>query len=161
MRSIITKSGRATKAVAGRLAKDLVVSSGRCACVVALEGVLGAGKTTFAQGFARALGIKERVLSPTFVIVKIYAVQKRIWTRHFVHIDCYRMRSSRDLASLGIKEIFKDKKAIVLIEWPERIRRLIPKNALCVRFRHGKKENERILSFQIPNNKSQITNKFK
>ena len=159
---IHTRSAKETRGIARELAFEIARAKTRAsACVIALSGALGAGKTTFAQGFAKALGIKERVLSPTFVIMKIYVLQKRARLKHFVHIDCYRIHSSRDLASLGIKEIFKDKKAIVLIEWPERIRRLIPKNALWIRFRHGKKENERILSFQIPNNKSQITNKFK
>jgi len=162
MPGITTRSASETKKIATILASETLQSkTQRSALVIALSGNLGSGKTTFAQGFAEGLGIKERVLSPTFVLMKIYTLQKRARKKYFIHIDCYRIHSSRDLASLGIKEIFKDKKAIVLIEWPERIRRLIPKNALWIRFRHGKKENERILSFQIPNNKSQITNKFK
>ncbi|OGZ95881.1 MAG: tRNA (adenosine(37)-N6)-threonylcarbamoyltransferase complex ATPase subunit type 1 TsaE [Candidatus Sungbacteria bacterium RIFCSPHIGHO2_01_FULL_50_25] len=141
---IRTKNKRETEKIASILAKEVARARvGKGAAIIALSGNLGAGKTTFAQGFARALGIRERVLSPTFVIMKIYAVQKRIWTRHFVHIDCYRMRSACDIAPLGVKEIFKDTRAIVVVEWPERIRRLIPRNALWVRFRHGKRESER------------------
>src|SRR3989338_3876121 len=141
---IHTRSAKETRGIARELALEAARAKTRAsACVIALSGALGAGKTTFAQGFAKALGIKERVLSPTFVIMKIYAVQKRIWTRHFVHIDCYRMRSACDIAPLGVKEIFKDTRAIVVVEWPERIRRLIPRNALWVRFRHGKRESER------------------
>ena len=149
MPGITTRSAGETKKIASILASETLQSkTQRSALVIALSGDLGAGKTTFAQGFAEALGIKERVLSPTFVIMKIYAIQKRAQIKHFIHIDCYRIHSSRDLASLGVKEIFKDARAIVLIEWPERIRGLIPKNALWVRFRHGKKENERILTFR-------------
>lgn len=149
MPEITTRSARETKKIASLLAKEVSKSKTRAhALVIALSGNLGVGKTTFAQGFAEELGIKERVLSPTFVIMKIYALQKRALARHFVHIDCYRIHSPRDLASLGVKEMFKDARAIVLIEWPERIRGLIPRNALWVKFRHGKKENERILTFR-------------
>lgn len=145
---IRTKSAKETHNIARELALEAARAKNRTsALVIALLGNLGAGKTTFAQGFAQALGIKERVLSPTFVIMKIYALQKRARARHFVHIDCYRIHSPRDLVHLGVKEIFKDTKAIVLIEWPERIRGLIPRNALWVKFQHGKKENERILIF--------------
>ncbi len=148
MPGITTRSASETKKIASILAKEASQSKGGAsALVIALSGALGAGKTTFAQGFAESLGIKERVLSPTFVIMKIYALQKRARKKHFIHIDCYRIHSSRDLAPLGIKEIFKDKNAIILIEWPERIKSMIPKNALWIRLKHGKKENERILAF--------------
>ena len=145
---IRTKSAKETENIARKLALEAVRAKNQTsALVIALSGALGAGKTTFAQGFAQTLGIKERVLSPTFVLMKIYEIQKRARPRHFVHIDCYRIRSARDIIPLGVKEIFKDTKAIVLIEWPERIRGLIPRNALWIRLKHGEKENERILSF--------------
>lgn len=145
---IRTKTAKETE----NIARELALETGRVkkqtsALVIVLSGNLGAGKTTFAQGFARALGIKKRILSPTFVLMKIYALKKRARARHFVHIDCYRIHSPRDITPLGVKEIFRDKNAIILIEWPERIRTLIPKSALWVKFRHGKKESERILSF--------------
>lgn len=146
---IRTKSAKETHNIARELALEVVRAKNQpSALVIALSGNLGAGKTTFAQGFAQVIGIKERVLSPTFVIMKIYALQKRARARHFVHIDCYRIHSPRDLVHLGVKEIFRDTKAIVLIEWPERIQSIIPKNALWIRLKHGKKENERILIFR-------------
>lgn len=149
---IRTKSVQETKSIARDLALEVARAKNQpSAFVIALSGALGAGKTTFAQGFAQALGIKERVLSPTFVIMKIYALQKRARARHFVHIDCYRIRSPRDLVHLGVKEIFKDARAIVLIEWPERIRGLIPGNVLWIRLKHGKKEQERVLTVKIQN----------
>lgn len=149
MPGITTRSANETKKIASILAREASKTKiDASALVIALSGNLGAGKTTFTQGFARALGIRERVLSPTFVIMKIYALQKRARAQHFVHIDCYRIHSPRDITPLGVKEIFKDKDAIILIEWPERIRTLIPKSALWVKFRHGKKENERILTFR-------------
>ncbi|KKW18904.1 MAG: hypothetical protein UY60_C0001G0002 [Parcubacteria group bacterium GW2011_GWB1_50_9] len=149
MPGITTRSAGETKKIASILASETLQSkTQRSALVIALSGALGAGKTTFAQGFAEGLGIRERVLSPTFVIMKIYALQKRARKKHFIHIDCYRIHSPRDLVMLGVKEIFKDARAIVLIEWPERIRTLIPKHAIWVQFKHGKRESERILSFR-------------
>ena len=117
---------------------------------MALQGELGAGKTTFSQGFARALGVKEKITSPTFVLMKIYELPCHLSPvtchfRHFVHIDCYRLNSPKELADLGFKKILKDKTAIVLIEWAERVRRLLPKNAIWVKFEHGEKHNERII----------------
>ena len=140
MAVITTKSAGETQKIACILAKELRPSTR--ARVIALQGELGAGKTTFAQGFAQALGIKENVLSPTFVLMKIYSLKKSIF-RRLVHIDCYRIASPKDLAPLGIKEILKDPRNIVLIEWPERIKKIIPRDAIWLKFVHGAKQNER------------------
>lgn len=142
MIEIVTRSGKETKKVAGMLARE-VSPQPRGAAVVALQGELGAGKTTFTQGFARALGVRENVLSPTFVLMKIYALKhksgiRKQGFRHFVHIDCYRITSPKDMLHLGWKDLCKDKDAIILIEWPERIRKLLPKTALHIRFLHDK-----------------------
>ncbi len=146
---IRTRSAKETRGIARLLALEAVRAKNKTsALVIALSGNLGSGKTTFVQGFAQGLGIRERVLSPTFVLMKIYALQKRVRLKHFVHIDCYRIHSSHGIIPLGVKEIFKDARAIVFIEWPERIRTLIPKHAIWVQFKHGKSENERILSFK-------------
>lgn len=153
--TIFSRSAAETKKIASILAREITRSkTSATAFVIALSGDLGAGKTTFAQGFAKALGVENRILSPTFVLMKIYNLQLTTRTRtpcaykYLVHIDCYRIGSPKDLISLGIKNILRDKDAIILIEWPERIRRLIPERALLVRFRHGKKENERRIDFE-------------
>ena len=152
MLTIETKSAKETKKAAKILADEVKNVERRRALVIALEGNLGAGKTTFAQGFAEELGIKENVLSPTFVLMKVYEIEtsnKRQAIRknltHFVHIDCYRIDSAKDIAHLGFKELCKDKNAIILIEWADRIKKLIPKDALWIRFEHGKKENQRVI----------------
>lgn len=137
---IRTKNIRETQRIARDLAKG--VRPGRRARVVALSGELGAGKTAFAQGFARALGVKSRVLSPTFVVMKVYPLHKKHFTR-LVHIDCYRLHSSKDLITLGIKDMLKDPQAVVLIEWPERVKNIIPRDAVRIHFSHGKNVDER------------------
>ena len=107
---------------------------GKQAAVIALTGELGSGKTTFLQGFAKGLGIKEKVLSPTFVIMKRFKIQDSRF-KILYHFDCYRLENARDLYGLGWKEIIKDPKAIIVVEWADRVRKAIPKDAIWVEFR--------------------------
>ncbi|OGZ52785.1 MAG: tRNA (adenosine(37)-N6)-threonylcarbamoyltransferase complex ATPase subunit type 1 TsaE [Candidatus Ryanbacteria bacterium RIFCSPLOWO2_01_FULL_48_26] len=121
------------------------------AFIIALSGDLGAGKTTFVQGFARGLGIKKRATSPTFIIFRRFAIPKveshKSKVESLYHVDAYRIKKSADLTALGFKEILKDPKNIVLIEWPENIKKILPKTVFWVRFKHGRRELERSLTF--------------
>ncbi len=110
--------------------------------VLALSGDLGSGKTTFIQGFIRGLGVRNKITSPTFVLVKNYKL-KALNYKYVYHVDCYRIKSAGELLKLGLKEILKNPQNIVLIEWAERIRRVLPKNAIWLKFEHGQKINER------------------
>lgn len=139
---IKTKNAGETANVAERLMQELQPRGS--ARILALQGELGAGKTTFAQACARSLGIKERVLSPTFVILKAYAAKKKKFA-HFIHIDCYRLDSEKDLLHLGFKELVKDKDAIILIEWADRVKKIIPRSAIWIKCAHGAHGNERII----------------
>ena len=134
MRAIRTKSAAETKKVTATLAKKIVPQK-KSAMIFALKGNLGAGKTTFAQGFAKALGVKEKIQSPTFVLLKIYPLKKKKF-KHLTHVDCYRIASPKELLHLGFKNFLKDNDAIILIEWADRVRRLIPKNATWISFKH-------------------------
>ena len=110
--------------------------------LIALEGELGAGKTAFVQAFVRALGVKTKVKSPTFNIVKKYKIPN---VPQFVyHIDCYRLRDHRDAVPIGIKEILKEKENFVLIEWPERISKILPKKLTRVHIDHIDKNKRKI-----------------
>lgn len=101
--------------------------------VIGLEGDLGGGKTTFLQGFAKGVGIKEKILSPTFVIMKSFQLSAFSFQR-FYHIDCYRIEKPKELLDLGFREIISDPKNIVTVEWADRVRKIIPKDALWIKF---------------------------
>ena len=110
--------------------------------VVALYGDLGSGKTTFVQGLARGLGIKRRIISPTFVIIRSYNLKAQSAKRKattqslklFYHIDLYRIENNRYLEGLGLEEITNDPKNIVAIEWAEKMGNFLPKKRWDVRF---------------------------
>jgi len=101
------------------------------ATVVALSGELGAGKTTFVQGMALALGINDPITSPTFVVEKIYELSGQPFS-HIVHIDAYRLKNAEELASLGFHTLVSDSANLMCIEWAENVRELIPTNAIRV-----------------------------
>ncbi len=130
-----------------KLAKDIVlkISETTGPAVIALYGELGSGKTTFTQFLAKELGIKEKVLSPTFVIMKTFALPKPIGRfKYLTHADTYRLKSAKDLIDLGLKDIIKDKENILIIEWPEKIEKYLPKNTLKIYFKL-KNAQERIV----------------
>lgn len=97
--------------------------------VVLLYGNLGAGKTTFMQGFAKGMGIQSRITSPTFIIVRKYDGEKTLY-----HIDLYRTESDADLEGLGMREILEDKNAVVAIEWPEKLGNFMPGKKIEIHF---------------------------
>lgn len=132
----ITNSEKETKKLAKSLAKDF---EGR---VIALSGELGAGKTTFVQGFAKGLGIKEKIISPTFVLIRQHKIPKSSKTLY--HIDLYRLKGAEDLKELGLEEILSNPNAIILIEWPEKMEQLLAKNTVKITIT-TKSNHERII----------------
>lgn len=106
------------------------------ATVVALQGDLGSGKTAFAQAFGKIFGVKENMPSPTFVIMKSYNVNWKGFKK-LIHIDAYRLEKEEELLSLGWEELVKDPENFILVEWPERVEGLIPKEAQRIYFKHG------------------------
>lgn len=146
MTVIMTKNAGQTQKVAALLASEARGVSTAHALVLALSGELGAGKTTFVQGFCRALGIKDRITSPTFVLMKIYKLaKKKLKFEHLVHIDCYRIERADELMHLGLDNILADSDAIVLIEWANRIKSALPDDAIVLEMRHGEKPSERTI----------------
>lgn len=133
MEKYLSNSEAETKFFAEKLAKKL---KGH---VFALSGELGAGKTIFVQGFAKGLGITDKIISPTFVLIrqhKITHTQKTLY-----HIDLYRLEKVVNLKSLGLEEILADPDSILLIEWAEKAERLLPKNTVKINIskREGQK----------------------
>ncbi|MDP3963026.1 MAG: tRNA (adenosine(37)-N6)-threonylcarbamoyltransferase complex ATPase subunit type 1 TsaE [bacterium] len=163
----LTKSAAETKRVAKHIAAYAQLArktfQPHHALVISLEGNLGAGKTTFTQGFARALGIRQHLTSPTFVVMKKYAGQKykSQITHHksikrlplaLYHIDCYRLHSPEELSAIGLETIINNPYAIVLIEWGDRIKKLLPPNRLTIRFAHagGNRRKISIINLSTP-----------
>lgn len=159
MIKIITKTPKETQKVAKMLAKEILsLEDRKKALVIALNGELGAGKTTFTQGFVAGLGVKEEISSPTFLIMKKIELYKhslkikstswRIKARYLYHLDCYRLKNEKDLADLGMKEILADPENIVLIEWAERVKKILPKDNIKINFKYkNQKERELEMSF--------------
>jgi len=116
--------------------------------VLGLIGDLGAGKTIFTQGVAEALGITEVVNSPTFVLMKVYNVssQQRAVSR-LVHVDAYRLSNSQELKDIGLDEYLGRKDTIVVIEWADKVKELLPKNSMIIEFKLGENENQRVINF--------------
>ncbi len=105
------------------------------ATVVALQGELGSGKTYFAQQFGKVLGVEENMASPTFVIMKSYNINWKGFKK-LIHIDAYRLEKEQELIHLGWEELIKDPENFILVEWPERVEGLIPKDAKRIHFKH-------------------------
>lgn len=111
-------------------------SKSNTATVIALHGELGAGKTTLTQEIARMLGIKENLISPTFVIMKKYAISDNANFKNLVHIDAYRLNSSQELLNLGWQELFEDNNNLIILEWPERVPECLNSNTCKVKLTH-------------------------
>ncbi len=120
----------------------------------ALTGDLGSGKTSFARAFAEALGVRENVTSPTFVIQKKFQIPKnKTQTKHktqntkfknLIHIDAYRLDGPKELLDLGWEEIIADPENIVLVEWAEKIKKILPENGVRINFEHLKEDKRKI-----------------
>ena len=132
--SITTTDPEETQKFAARLAATLKKEKGSTTIptVVCLYGDLGSGKTTFVQGFARELGIQNRLLSPTFIIVRRYQIPQS--ESLLYHVDLYRTKTSYDIENLGFLEILEDPQGYVLIEWAEKLGSLLPQKRTDIHF---------------------------
>ncbi|MEX2010462.1 MAG: tRNA (adenosine(37)-N6)-threonylcarbamoyltransferase complex ATPase subunit type 1 TsaE [Parcubacteria group bacterium] len=103
------------------------------AVVVGLSGDLGSGKTTFSKFVGEALGVKDPIQSPTFLIEKIYELHKTPW-QHLIHIDAYRLDYEGELLQLGWKEIISKPQNLILVEWAEKVGGIMPEDSIQIRF---------------------------
>ncbi len=141
---ITTESPNQTQKIAELLVKTLMEEN-KNPHIFALQGNLGAGKTTFIQGVAKALKIKQKILSPTFVVMKDFRLPKNNNFSKFYHIDCYRLDDPSEIITLGFKEIIRNKKNLIFIEWPERIKKLSPANTIWLKFKTLDKNKREII----------------
>ncbi len=97
--------------------------------VIALQGELGAGKTTLAKYIAAALGVTQEVSSPTFALERQYQTNQSFTLHHF---DWYRLENSKEVEELGVKELCGQKNTICVIEWPQRGGKLLPSDTMWI-----------------------------
>ncbi|MFH1894518.1 MAG: tRNA (adenosine(37)-N6)-threonylcarbamoyltransferase complex ATPase subunit type 1 TsaE [Patescibacteria group bacterium] len=156
--TFLSKSPSETKKIGADLAKNIKKNgSQNKACILALEGDLGGGKTTFLQGFAKGLGIEEKILSPTFVIMKRFKIpcrpclpgrqpadRKDSEFKDFHHLDCYRLKDAREVLDLGFKDILLSPGNIVAVEWGEKIKKILPESAIWIEFKFIFERSENI-----------------
>ena len=108
--------------------------------IICLDGELGSGKTVFTKGIANALGIDETITSPTFTIIKEYPNGEL----HLYHMDVYRLDGNTD--GVDIEDYFT-KGGVVVIEWAETIKNILPEERLDIKFK-VLDENRRLLIFE-------------
>lgn len=131
---VITKNARETQRLGEKIGRSL-----KKGAIVALYGELGGGKTTFAQGLARGLGVKKRIISPTFVFMRQYPLVGRT----FYHVDLYRIEGVEEARGLGVEEVLADPEAVVAIEWAEKIDKILPRERTDIFFEYsGEKERK-------------------
>ena len=141
---IFTDSARQTQELGQDTANRL-----RGGEVLALTGELGSGKTTFVQGLALGLGITQRIISPTFVLMREYGMKRKGESgkgKRLYHVDLYRLEGNleQEIKNLGLEDIWSKEENIVVIEWAEKIASILPKTAKWIRFERLDEERRKI-----------------
>lgn len=132
----------------------VVVARLRGGEVLALSGPLGSGKTTFVQFLAKALGVKRTVKSPSFVLLQTYKINLERRTHPtsprttglrgarnaelLCHVDCYRLKSAKELDALGLHDYLGKPNIITVIEWAEKIKKALPPKTIWLKFKYTK-----------------------
>lgn len=138
----ITSSPSQTRQLGRAFGKKL-----RKGAVIALTGTLGSGKTTFVQGLALGLGLRKKIISPTFIIMVCRPIPKT--PRVFYHLDLYRVGDKRTIQELGLSEIVRNPQNIIAIEWPEKFNSSLPIHTQRINFAHdGRNPKARIIKFR-------------
>lgn len=114
---------------------------------IGLIGELGAGKTVFTKGLAKALNIKQNITSPTFVVMKVYDVSAHPEIKKLCHIDAYRLNNEADLEAIGALEYIKRKDTVTVIEWADKIKKILPKKTRLLYFENMKEPKKRKIKF--------------
>jgi tRNA threonylcarbamoyladenosine biosynthesis protein TsaE len=136
-KTIVSKNIPETTRLAGELIKNTDQH------VFFLYGDLGSGKTTFAQGVGEALGITQKMQSPTFIIMRSYELSSQKWNMLY-HVDLYRIESMHQIEEIGILDLMQDPKNLFLIEWPERMQQFSPPNRVELHFIYEDEEVRKI-----------------
>jgi len=143
---ILSKSSRNTKKAGEKFASKVLSSKKKTkAFFIGLKGDLGGGKTTFIQGFAKGLGIKEKVLSPTFTIFRRFEIKGSNKFRNLYHFDLYRIKDKKDLNVLSFDKILDNPQNIVVLEWFDLIKEKTPKDSLIIEFEFISEKKRKII----------------
>ncbi len=124
-----TNSAKKTQQIGSNLAKKYLGGG-----IFLLYGEMGAGKTTFTQGFAQGLNINHKIISPTFILMRQYPIPGNK-LGFFYHLDLYRLDTVTQIEALGLREIFDNPHNIILIEWADKLGKLSPKGAIKIYFK--------------------------
>ncbi len=115
--------------------------------VVALNGPLGAGKTTLVKYIAAALGVQEEITSPTFALMNTYDIAPpKNGIKKMIHIDTYRFARDDEIEEIGALDFFGAPETLTFIEWPEKIAAYLPKNIRSLTLAYGKTPTERTIT---------------
>lgn len=128
----ISESAEQTREIGRNFASRIFPRSE--AVVIALEGELGSGKTTFVKGLAEGLGINNKVKSPSFIIMRRYNILSNNSFVNFFHIDCYRIVEKKELLELGWDSLVKDPRSIAVLEWAGRVKDILPPCSIWANF---------------------------
>lgn len=150
---IITKSAKETQELGKEFAINLRHNK-KNSTTLALTGELGSGKTTFIQGLAKGLGIKKRIISPTFILVRRYNVKDskpKSSFSNFYHVDLYRLDKEVDdeLENLGLFEVWQDPENIVAIEWAEKAGNILPSQTIWLKFENLGEDKRKIIIEEV------------
>ncbi len=157
----VSKNIKDTEKIAKDFLNKILDTTPAKACVVGLYGNLGAGKTAFTQAVAKILGVKRKVSSPTFVIMKSYFLPLRRGSaptyvgargsfKKLIHIDAYRLKNEKELLHLGWEEIISNKEHLVFIEWPENVIKAMPKKHHKIKISHTEEGHRKFEILPLP-----------
>ncbi len=134
----ITKSSSETQELGRKIGSNLKGGE-----TLALTGDLGSGKTTFIQGLAQGLEVRGRIISPTFILMRTYELAQE---KKFYHIDLYRLENNleSEIENLGVPDIWGKKDNVVAIEWAEKIKEILPKSVIWIKFKNLGEDERKI-----------------
>lgn len=143
--NVFSRSEESTQNLAKEIWQKYEKHRGKRAIVFALQGEMGAGKTIFIKGLARAMGITELITSPTYNLVHSYST--------LTHIDAWRLEKSNELRALGFEDLI-NYKSVIAIEWAERVADVIREFddeaiIIWIKIDFGKNQNERNISWGV------------
>jgi len=147
-KTYITTSSKQTHTLGKQLAQEVLKKGAdKTATIFGLIGDLGAGKTTFVQGFAFGLNIRKPITSPTYVIMKRFTLEDLFQSKftNLYHIDSYRIKEQQELMQLGFADINHEPKNIILIEWADRIKGVLPVNIRWIKLEYLGQNKRRII----------------